>query len=237
MGYQKSEKLTNLIKDKSVVLVGPSNYLVGRKLGTVINNYDTVCRVNYMAPSTFTEDYGNRTDIMFYNCSTASIHQMKQHFIDEKEFAKNIKLVVCPVVKALGPEKWTKWNDDYVSEVVSNFDSMNMYNNDFYWIGISNYKYFFNLMNCTEPNSGILSMYMILEHEPKELFITGCTFYLDKGKYFPNYATPAPGWKGRPGHPQGDQIVFFKKHILSKVKIDSYLNNLLKLKHNKIQTV
>jgi hypothetical protein len=235
--YKKNEKLSRLIENKRVVLVGPAQYLVGKKLGPIINGFDTVCRVNYMAPCEFTSDYGNRTDIMFYNCAALSLKQMKQHLKEYPDFGKKMKLVVCPVVKSLGPDKWEEWEDDYVSKVVSNFDSINVYNNDFHWIGIKNYKYLFSLINRKEPNTGPLSMSIILEHNPKELFITGFTFYIDKEMaYFNGYATQVPNWKGIPGHAQKHQIEFFKSNILSKgVKIDSYLKTLLKLQYNNIK--
>jgi len=238
MHYKKDEGLSELIENKRVVLVGPAQYLVKKGLGLVISGYDTVCRTNYMAPGKFTADYGDRTDIMFYNCSTASIGQMKQHLIDNPDFGKKMKLVVCPTIKALGPEKWEKWDLDFVSPTIANFKSINVYNTDFCPIGIGNYRYLFDLINCREPNSGIVALLMILEHNPKELFLTGFTFYANRNdSYFNGYATRAPNWKGKSGHPQPEQIKFFKQYALAKkgIKVDSYLNDLLKLKHNNIQ--
>lgn len=236
MHYKKSEKLSNLIENKKVVLVGPAQYLIGKGLGDVINDFDTVCRVNYMAPSNFTTDYGNRTDVMFYNYSTASLGQMKQHFEDYPEFSKNLKLVVCPSLKVLGPEKWTEWGADFIAPVVKNFHSIDIYKHDFYWIGMENYRYLFDLINCQEPNTGMLAISIIMEHNPKEVFFTGFTFYENKDDtYFPGYATRSPGWKGVSGHPQESQKVFFKNTTLQQgIKIDSYLNNLLNLNHNNI---
>lgn len=236
--YTKNEKLSELITDKRVVLVGPAPYLVGKNLGQVINGYDTVCRVNYMAPSIYLSDYGDRTDIMFYNCATLSLEQMEQHLRDNPDFAAKLKLVVCPVVKALGKDPWTSWNSDFVSPVVANFESINIYNNDFYWIGIDNYKHLFDMINCREPNSGILAMAIILKYRPKEFFVTGFSFYADAGEsYFNNYATRAKNWKGTPGHPQKEQQVFFKRKVLSKIRIDSYLNALLKLSHKNVHNL
>lgn len=239
MHYQKNERLTGLIENKRVVLVGPAQYLVGRGLGNAINEYDTVCRVNYMAPSNFVSDYGNRTDIMFYNCATLSLEQMEQHFEKYPDFTENLKLTVCPVVKGLGPDKWTEWPSDYIAPVVTNFNSINKYGIDFHWIGMSNYRYLFDVINCREPSSGPLSMKIILEHNPKEFFITGITFYLDgiENSYFKDYATEANGYRG-PGHPQKKQIEFFKKCVLRKnVKIDSHLNSLLKIKHSNVKII
>lgn len=239
MHYQKDERLSKLIENKKVVLVGPAQYLVGKNLGKVINEYDTVCRVNYMAPGNFTADYGDRTDIMFYNCSTVSLGQMKKHFKDYPGFTENLQLVVCPSIKVLGPEKWQEWDLDYVSQTVANFKSINTHNKDFYWIGIGNYRCLFDMIKCQEPNSGMLAILMILKHNPKELFITGFTFYASKhDTYFKGYATRAPNWKGYSGHPQPDQIDFFRSYVLAQeVKIDSYLNKLFGFQHNNVQRI
>lgn len=236
MHYKQSEELLRLIKNKSVVLVGPAQYLMGKRIGSFINSFDTTCRVNYMAPSNLEEDYGNRADIMFYNCSALSLGQMKQHFEEYPDYSKKLKLTVCPVVKVLGPEKWKEWGTDFVSPVVKNYESINIHNHNFHWIGMENYRYLFDLIACQEPNTGLLAISIIMEHEPKEVFFTGFTFYENKhDTYFPNYATRDLKWTGVTGHPQQLQKNFFKNKILPQgIKIDSYLNDLLKLNHSNI---
>jgi len=239
MNYKKDERLIKLVENKRVVLVGPAKYLIGKNLGPIINGYDTICRVNYLAPAGFGEFYGSRSDVMFYNCATLSLEQMKQHFVEYPEYSKNIKLVVCPVAKALGSDKWTTWKMDFISPVVKNFESININNNDFYWVGMANYKYMFNIIKCREPNTGMLAILTILEHNPKELFVTGFTFYAgQKDTHFPGYATLPPNWKGISGHPQDQQKEFFKKYVLPKsIKIDSYLNTLLKLNYKNVEII
>jgi hypothetical protein len=239
MTYEKNEKLSELIENKTVVLVGPAQYLMNKNLGNIINQFDVVCRVNYMAPSEFINDYGDRTDIMFYNCATSSLEQMKQHFQEYPDFSKKLKLTVCPVVKVLGPENWTEWDDEFIAPVVKNFNDINIYNGDFHWVGMRNYKYLFNLIKCVEPNSGVLAMPIILEHNPKEFFVTGFTFYRNKNdSYFEGYATKAQDWRGVSGHPQESQINFFQKFIgQHNIQIDSYLNNLLKLNHHNVRNI
>jgi len=237
MHYKKDEKLSSLIENKRVVLVGPAQYLIGKNMGDIINGFDIVCRVNYLSPCEFTSDYGNRTDIMFYNYSTASLEQMKQHFKDYPEYSKNLKLAVCPVVKVLGPENWKEWGLDFISPVIANNNSINIHNHDFHWIGMENYRYLFDLIACQEPNTGMLAISIILEHNPKEVLFTGFTFYENKNDtYFPGYATRAPDWSGVTGHPQSLQKKYFKEKVLPRgIKIDSYLNNLLNFNHNNIQ--
>jgi len=237
MSYTKSEKLLNLLENKTVALVGPSEYLVGRHLGGVINEYDVVCRLNYMAtPTKLEEDYGNRTDIMFYNCAKASLKQMEQHLEEFPEYTKKLKLVACPPIKVLGPEKWEEWGSGFVPPTVECFKSINKYELDFYWNTVDNYRALFDMMKCKEPNTGTLAMLMILKHNPKSLFLTGCTFYAHKyNSYFEGYATQATNWSGNCGHPQSDQLKFFKDYVLKQnIKIDSYLNDLLKLNYNNI---
>ncbi len=237
MSYDKNKILSKLIENKRVAIIGPSSYLTGKGIGPILDKFDVVCRVNYIIANNLVEDYGNRTDILFYNCCTRSLGKMKKHLNTNPNVAKKIKMVVCPVVKVLGPEKWKTWGPDYISPVISNFNSINIYNNDFHWIGMNNYRYLYNLIGCVEPNSGTLAMSMILEYNPKEFLITGFSFYDKKcGSHFNNYPLLPPNWKGTCGHPQGSQIDFFKKYILSKnVKIDLFLNTLLKTNHSNIQ--
>jgi hypothetical protein len=58
--------LQQIIQNKTVALVGPSNFLHNKKLGKLIDSYDVVIKVNnfHILPSI---DYGKKTDILFHN--------------------------------------------------------------------------------------------------------------------------------------------------------------------------
>lgn len=225
------EKLYNLISDKRVVLVGPSGHLVGKGIGSVINSCDVVCRVNDILPFGYEIDYGDRTDVVFYNCSSRSLKWFEEKTDRYKDINK-IKLVVCPTIKADHA-----WKDS----VVSNFESINKYNLDFLWIGKDKYDEYSRLVGV-EPNAGIISMMMLLECFPRELFITGFSFFAEGVKYDQVYYSDHVEAKFREsdynpwlGHQMPPQIKFFREVVLSRymniIKIDSYLDNSLKLNY------
>lgn len=58
--------LQQIIQNKTVALVGPSNFLHNKKLGKLIDSYDVVIKINnfHILQSI---DYGKKTDILFHN--------------------------------------------------------------------------------------------------------------------------------------------------------------------------
>jgi len=242
--YQKHSSIEKIINGKSVVVVGPSKHLVGKNLGKLIDTYDIVCRVNYIKAKGYVKDYGKRCDLFFYNCATLDIEMMSDQFKQNPDVANKIKLVVCPVVKAVGPDRWQEWPDDFVSPVVENFKKINDYDIPYYWIGIPNYRSLYNDFGV-EPNSGMLTIAILLYYPIEELFLTGFSFYQQQGGryedvYYDSYLPQQfrnPKWSGQRSHKQGPQIEFFisklKEHG-SKIRIDSFLNNLLNLNHNNV---
>ena len=81
---------------------------------------------------------------------------------DTKSHWEDLKMVVCPTIKALG-EQWDYlgWSDDYVSDVVKNFESVNHCNIPFYWVGVRDYKSLWSMVGV-EPNCGILAIMISL---------------------------------------------------------------------------
>ena len=236
--------LLELLENKKVAIVGPSPHLIGTGLGRRIDQYDVVCRVNEIHPSGFEDSYGNKTDIMFHNCGTDFIDQLGEKIIESPEVSKQMKYVVCPCVKAKGSDNdWNSWGDEHISDVVANFGKVNEYNTPFYWIGMKNYRKAFNIFGC-EPNAGQTAILLLLEHHVSELLITGFSFY-SQGDHPSLAHRPGHTYKGRedekignPGHPQKPQIYAFKNSIYQKYKdkiiVDSFLDNLLDLKHDKV---
>lgn len=57
----------NYIKDKNVIIVGPSPWMSGKKYGKMIDEFDIVVRVNQgiFLPNDNNEDFGTRTDIIY----------------------------------------------------------------------------------------------------------------------------------------------------------------------------
>jgi len=236
MNYQPNEGLLRLFKNKRVVIVGPSPHLIGGGTGAIIDSYDVVCRVNEVHPTGYEEDYGARTDVVFHNCGTRFNDVFGQRLIEKSIISKYLKCVICPTVKAVGPDHWQQWPDNYTSPVVENFRKINVFNIPFYWIGMKNYRLVYDIFG-TEPNAGQVAIYMLLKHEVKELFITGFSFYAQGDhpslSHRPGHTNRGLEKEiiGNPGHAQAPQVNVFKNKIMneyaSKIVLDSYLSNLL----------
>ena len=244
MNFDKDDDLLKVLKGKKVAIVGPSPHIMGKSLGRYIDSHDIVCRVNEVSAVNYEEDYGSKTDIIFHNCSTVSMDDFSDKLKKSKNISKGLKYVICPCVKATGSDNnWHLWPDNHVSPVVNNFEKINLYNTPFYWIGISNYKKAYGTFGV-EPNAGQTSILLLLQYEIESLFITGFSFY-SQGDTPSKAHRPGHTDKGRenelvgnPGHPQDPQKHAFKNTVFRKYKekiiIDSFLNNLLDLRHDRV---
>ena len=63
--FEKQLDFLDYIRNKKVIIVGPSPHLEGRGLGKLIDSYDVVCRVNECYTESVKEDYGKRCDVVF----------------------------------------------------------------------------------------------------------------------------------------------------------------------------
>ena len=235
-----NQDLLNLIKNKKVAIVGPSPHLVDQNIGSTIDDYDVVCRVNDIIPiSELRKDYGKRTDILFHNCSTDGMPGLIEKIEHNKTHWENLKMVVCPSIKALGPQNdYLSWSDDYISDVVKNFESVNCSDIPFYWIGVKDYKTLWSVIG-TEPNCGILSIMLMLRYPIKELLVAGFSFYTQGTKkydvyckgHWPDSVPTSDGTNFAGGHAQERQKEVFKELYKNdkRIKIDSYMNDILDL--------
>jgi|21_taG_2_1085346.scaffolds.fasta_scaffold02164_5 hypothetical protein len=247
-----SENLKNLVRDKRVAFVGPAPYLNGRDLGSLIDNYDIVCRVNdIIPPEDIRADYGSRTDIMFHNLGTPWLPGLKRKIEQYPHAWKELKMVACPVVKSDHSEtNYLTWADHYVSNVVRNFDSINVHRTDFSWIGMKAYRQLYSDIGV-EFNSGLGGMMMLLNCPLKELFVTGFTFYVGGNQHDDLYYTghwdtqdlakTTVGINGGHGARANTiQIEYFQQMVHAHTDVlgvDSYVNNLLKLNHKNIREI
>lgn len=236
----KNEHLNNLLDGKRIVIVGPSPHLVNKNMGSIIDEYDIVCRVNDIIPfSELRKDYGKRTDILFHNCSTDGMPGLVEKIEHDRSYWENLKLVVCPSIKARGPQNdYLSWQDDYISDVVKNFESVNYSNIPFYWIGVKDYKTLWSVIGI-EPNCGMLSIMLMLGYPIKELLVMGFSFYTQGTKkcdvyckgHFPDSVPTSDGMNFAGGHAQERQKEVFKELYNNdrRIKIDFYMNDILDL--------
>lgn len=197
-----------IFTDKKVILIGPSPYILKQKYD--VNNYDYVCMVNNMFPpiNEKLKEIGiTRCDIIFW-CN-ALVRKRSQELIKYKNEFKYLRM----------REEVYEYIPEEIRDKIS-------YMNKQGWLK--------KTVDC-RPNRGIRAMWDILRENPKELYITGFTFYLEEEIYYDGYAEQktvdfhkkTKGYNS--GHDQNKQINFFKKYILGRITIDEYLVNLLKL--------
>ena len=236
--------LENLIKQKTVAIVGPSPHILGKKLGKVIDSCDVVCRINSLPGKNLEEDFGKRTDVFFHNCGGAYLEYFKDTMINDDRY-KEIKLVYCPVIKSLGSDSIQDIIKSGNSPASLNFSKVNIYNIPNEAISVDDYIKYFRMIG-SEPNSGIMAISKITEVNINSLFVTGFSFYNQgihaKDSYIEGHKFEIEGYDssltGEASHPQKPLIEFFKNFILKnrgeKIIIDSYLEDVLKIKFKNV---
>jgi len=163
-----NDSYNELLKDKKVIVVGPSPSLEGKGMGEYIDSFDVVVRINKAFPveEGQQKDIGSRTDI-HYHCLCTDMHCGGPVFYKEMKDA-NV-FVSCPYPKYVQP---------FYSDVIR-FENDNkeyglgfhVLNTDYY-MGISE-------MLGTRANSGTLTILDLLCYDLKELHITGFTWFRD----------------------------------------------------------
>ena len=241
-----NKDLLSLVENKRVALIGPAPHLIGRGLGKILDEYDVICRMNEIIPSSeYRCDYGSRTDIMFHNCSTPSLSGLKNKIMQSPKEYSELKMACCLATKASNSphdNNYLNWPDDYVSDVVRNFSSVNLHNIPFYWIGVKDYRAIYDAARH-QPFTGTSTIAVLSQYPTKELLITGMTFQLTGDThdelYVPGHwdkqdlaSRPTHGWHGGfhgPGYKS--QVKFLKKIISTRggVTIDSVMCDLLSL--------
>jgi len=236
--------INSLVEGNRVTIVGPAPYLVGLNKGREIDDYDVIVRPNsFSVPIESQMDYGSRTDIMFHNFGTPWQAGLKEQISKNKKSFKSLKLVGCLATKSDHSEhNFLHWDEEHVSNVVRNFNEVNNYNLPFYWIGNKDYRKLYRKIGA-EPNTGIMSIAVLLCYPVKEIFITGFSFYLQgtthDTTYYQGFLSEADKkiYNGRYGIGHGNhanqmQIRFFKTLVSNnpqKLKVDDSIKKLLQL--------
>tara|TARA_R110000824_G_scaffold27618_1_gene93662 strand:- start:6941 stop:7681 length:741 start_codon:yes stop_codon:yes gene_type:complete len=239
-----NENILSLVKGKRVAVVGPAPYLVDSYMGEEIDGYDTIARPNaFVIPTNIQKDYGSRTDIMFHNLGTPWQEGLKEQIKNDEDSFKNLKMVGCLATKSDHSEtNFLNWPEDYVSNVVRNFNEINKYSLPFYWIGNKDYRTLYERIGV-EPNTGLMTAAVMLCYPVKEIFVSGFSFYLQGSThnttYYEGFLSEADKkiYNGRYGSGHGShankvQIDFFKmlaKENPTVIKIDKTMKKLLKL--------
>ena len=171
-----SKKFNDFVKDKSIIIVGPSPYLQGLGRGEFIDSHDIVVRMNrgWKIPLGMQEDYGSKTDIRWhcmseaeYNGGPFEVDSMVNH---------NIKWLASQFPRNL----------DYFHYDILKFEEIN--NNKLEFYCFSDLIYFLNIHRAleTRPNVAQTAIFDLINYDYKTLHLSGVTFLLDG--YYKGYA-------------------------------------------------
>ena len=230
----KDQDVIKLFRNKRVAVVGPAPYLGYCKIGKTLDKYDIICRINELhIPSRHEASYGSRTDVVFHNLnSDDGIRCFREDLERYPEQCKNIKAIICP----------QKHCDDAGVNIIDLFHGENRYGIPFFHLGDHFVDDCRSLVGV-KLNTGMLSIMSLLNYDVEELFVTGISFYAEGNVSTKVYRDDAslkggsPYASGELSHPQLPQKEFFKS-LLNKrgdrIKIDSYLNNILGMWHTNV---
>lgn len=183
-----NNNLSKLIYQKDVIIVGPSNNLVGLELGTMIDNADIVVRIKKgcPVPNNMVIDYGTKTDLLYTNLRIDN-DTNSLNILDLLEIKKNgVKFICYPYpteTNNLDYRFRKNWKNTAhkIKKYLPITNNINF--NDF----ITIHKY----MGC-RPTTGLLTIIDILKYNPKSVLIMGFTFRLEwlqnnSNIYHPSY--------------------------------------------------
>jgi len=223
--------LSKFLKNKKVIIVGPSASTLINKNGNFIDSFDIVIRVNRGVEPTklYSEFIGKRTDIL-YNCM---LEKPDNGGIIDVQLLKdnNVKYIIYhPEVSFEGicinkPPRALNMNT--INNLHSNNINTQMIDPIFY-NSIS------KKVSC-RPNTGFIALFHLLSFDIKELYITGYTFYLDG--FMDGYKDQVDKEKFRnkcfksKRHNQKNLWNFLKqqKNLDNRIKTDKYLEKILSL--------
>lgn len=175
------DNLTNLLKDKSVALVGSAKYLSDFSFGKEIDDHDVVVRINkgidILDEKSF-KLFGRKTDIL-YHClleDPKDTNGPKFGFIEPVRWkGMGVKNVFClPNSNMLGQA-----TGNHLSSLV-NVDNIKKIQ-DHLTLSIVDYRFYNSIAASIEckPNTGIVALCHLLSMSPKKLSVYGFSFLLD----------------------------------------------------------
>lgn len=173
----QAKDYVELVKDKSVAIVGPAMYMKDSNLGSQIDSHDVVVRINRGLESTlkYSSDIGRKTDL-YYSCLIERAQQTGVLNPDTILNTHGIRHIVAPPdsdMKGIsrGNRPHSLVDLDKVKLLVDSGISV--------YLVDSNFHTQLALQVDCKPNTGFLAIYDLLRTELKSLSIYGFSFYLD----------------------------------------------------------
>ena len=215
-----SELFISLVKNKRVIIVGPSITVQECNLGTFINNFDIIIRLNKSLPipSKMFQHIGDRTDILYNSLNTSDFpgeNNTGPLFFKQQ----NIKYVRCPY-PPIPP-----FQEDIKSFCRKNKNVIN-----FGHIDTLFYQKIENSLG-TRPYTGTCAIADLLRCDVKQLYVMGIDFYTYKHSfYYRNVSrTKLKKLQNNHIHKRKPQIDLIKRFYLldNRLVVDNILDEIL----------
>ena len=165
---QYDTQYNEMLKDKRVVIVGPSPSLEGSGKGKWIDDFDVVVRINKGFPieTGLEKDLGTKVDIQYHSLSTDEHIGGKVHFKELKD--SGVLLTTA----------YPKWVQPFYNDFLKFSNENKNWNIPFHELNTEYYLSISDMLG-TRPNSGTLSIVDLICYDLKELHITGFTWFKD----------------------------------------------------------
>ncbi|WP_425639469.1 glycosyltransferase family 29 protein [Algoriphagus yeomjeoni] len=169
--YSRAKKFEyqEIFKGKRVVVIGAANSALERELGSFIDNFDIVIRIN-KALITYNEKnekfIGRKTDVLIHNFHE-NLDDGGGGPLDWEVFDNfNLKYLVQAKTDTSGKRNVFNYFKKYKSS-----------SKDVFMLSSKTYNFIQKLFGTYTPTRGFLGLYLALNSQAKEVYLTGFTFF------------------------------------------------------------
>ncbi len=208
--------LKSYFDSKTIALVGPSPHLLKKNIGSFLDSFDLIVRVNEVGiNSNLYKDYGSRTDIAFLTLTDQSKEVYKTMI--KKTDTNNLKLVIHPR-DAFNQNPFDNAASS-TTEAKKIFDELEI-SVDYHQVLEPPFNKICNMYNSF-PTTGALAIQELIKYDYKKLYVCGFSFfttkfmYNDERKIFQN-SSPSKITKHnirRPGHNIKNEVKVIRRII------------------------
>lgn len=184
--YRDNKKeYEKFLKDKNVIIVGPSKSIEGSGIGRKIDSKDIIVRLNNSYPiysSRITSDIGSRTDVLYHTgaIDTCLRYAANKRHVGRIQLLENdhLKWYICK----RDHERGSKTDKRFLSKFIKLNEQYFRGRKKKNLIKISNVGIDFMheldiLFKNTDANMSTLAILHLLQYNIKTLEIVGCDFY------------------------------------------------------------
>ena len=238
-----NENLNNIIfskflLNKKIIIVGPAKYLIGKKMGKFIDNFDIVIRIKKSFPINpdLSEDLGTKTNILLSSLKTTRVKDINRKSYYQNNFNKEdiikmnelLNFILFPYPTIIEP--FTKFYNQYLLLTTINTILVTGTNK------LTEYQKFIKKLDTT-PTIFMCALWYLLLYNFKELYIIGITF--QKDGYYEEYKTEEmfkaaqkrtlnKKKKKSSIHDMEKELIYFKEILKDKrIKIDQYIKEII----------